>query len=365
VIIDVHCHYTFTRRTLNDAERFRFEPLEEHGRRAVDSFISPRIIRTLTWRLMRRVMGFDARLEPGEAFDRVLDAFYEKHLCAESPIDRHVLLAFDSYHDREGRRPPAPERRRDRGSDIYSSNTLVRAACRARPDRFLFGASVHPYRENALECVEQVFAAGACLLKWLPLHQNIAANDPRTIAVLRRCAELGLPVLAHYGEEFTLTTQHREYVSVLRLLDTLRALRADDAMPITIIAHVATPCTPMGSSASYRALCEALLGEFADEPLYADISALTAWGKVKWLRRIAKRQELHGKLLFGTDFPVPLGLRRLRGSLRNAYADIASQPTWPGQALAACQAIGVNEIVFHRAATLLPNVDAFTPVATT
>ena len=122
-----------------------------------------------------------------------------------------------------------------RGSDMYTSNTLVRAACRAGGGRYLFGASVHPYRENAIACVDEVFAAGACLMKWMPLHQNIDCRDERTKTVLRRCAEIGLPLLLHCGPEFTLATQHREYESVEPLLDALRELRRDGCMPTVIV----------------------------------------------------------------------------------------------------------------------------------
>jgi len=357
MVIDVHCHYTLTRRGASDGPRFSFEPAFENGRRTLDSCVSPRILDSWPWRLMRRMMRIPVVLAPGDELDAEVERFYERHLLANGSIERYVLLAFDWYHDRAGRRPPLPRRRADRGSDIYTSNSLVRELCRRHPQRFLFGASIHPYRENAVECIDEVFAAGACLLKWLPLHQNIDVRDPRTLAVLRRCAELGLPILAHHGEEFTLTTQHPEHLPLAPLLDVLRALRREGRMPTVIIAHVSTPVTPFGERRSHRLLTEALLGEFADAPLYADISALTAWGKVAWLRRVARRQELHPKLLFGTDFPVPVALPRLRGDLGRAYARIRGLVSWPHQVAETCRHVGFNEIVFHRAGHVLANLD--------
>ena len=130
-------------------------------------------------------------------------------------------------------------------------------------------------------------------------------------------------------------------------------------MPPTIVAHLATPVTPFGEWNSFRTLIEALLGEFADAPLYADIAALTAWSKTRWLRGIARRQHLHPKLLFGTDFPVPLALPCLRRELGQAYRQVAAEPSWPQRALQVYRHLGFNEIVFHRAAELLPNLDAF------
>jgi len=356
MIIDVHCHYTFTRRAAAEGERFSFEPAEHDGRPALDSFVSPRILKRWTWKLVRRWLGLGARLAPGPQLDGALDALYERHLLSAGDIDRYVLLAFDAYHQRDGTVPPPPARRSDLGSDIYTSNSLVRAACRRRPDRFLFGASVHPYRENTVAAIDEVFAAGACLLKWLPLHQNIDVRDERTLAVMRRCAELGLPILVHYSEEFSLATQHAELRPIGPFLDALRKLRAEGRMPISIVAHAATPVSPLGEQRSHRALLAALLGEFADAPLYADVSALTTWGKIDFLRRLARRQELHDKLLFGTDFPVPLALPRLRRDLRREYAPIRATRSWPEQVLRVLRAAGFNEIVFHRAGEVLPHV---------
>lgn len=358
MIIDVHCHYTFSHRIASSAiERFSFEPAFVPDGPALDSFVSPRAMRRLSFRLTRRIAGVPPHVQPGDELDSVLDRFYELHLLAEGPIDRFVLLAFDTYHTGGGARPAPPEHAGQLGADIYTSNSLVRAACRARPDRFLFGASVHPYREHAVACVREVAAAGACLLKWLPLHQNIDIADPRTIDVLRCCAEIGLPILVHYNEEFTLRTQHPEHLPLTPLLNVLRELRLEHAMPTTIVAHVATPVTPLGVEHPHRELIAALLGEFADAPLYSDISALTTWGKIRYLRAMATRQELHAKLLFGSDFPVPVALPRLRFDLGRSYRSIRSNPSWPQQVALICRHLGFNEIVFHRAAALLPGLE--------
>jgi len=359
MIIDIHCHYTFTRRQAQPGERFSFEPAEENGRVALDSFVAPRKLRRPAWRLAKRFFGIDPRLPPGPGFDTRLAELYHPHLFNTGPVDRIVLLALDAYHDDDGQRVPPPETRRQPGSDIYTSNSLVLQTCREHPQRFLFGASVHPYRENATACIEEVFTRGACLLKWLPLHQNIDISDPRTLAVLRCCARLGLPVLAHYGEEFMLTTHRAEFRSVAPLLDVLRQLRREHAMPTTIVAHIATPATPFGERRSHALLLNALLGEFARAPLFADISAFTSWGKAGYLRRTARRQALHPKLLFGSDFPVPLALPRLRRTRPHEHADARAQRSWIQQAVRIYRNAGYNEIIFHHAAQLLPHVDHF------
>lgn len=359
MIIDVHCHYTFTERRRPGIERFSFEPLDGDEGLPVDSCIAPRIVRQTKWKVMRWLMGIDARLPAGDELDADIERVYDAHLLAPGPVDRYVLLAFDWYHRHDGTRPQSPQRASELGGDIYTSNSLVRDACRRRPDRYLFGASIHPYRRHATQCVREVFAAGACLLKWLPLHQNIDIRDERTIAVLRCCAEIGLPILVHYNEEFTLRTQHPEWLEIAPLLEVLARLRREGRMPTTIVAHVATPVAPWGRRASYHRLMKALREDFADAPLFADVSALTSWGKIRFLRQLVREQDLHGKLLFGSDFPVPVALPRLRRDLGRGYAAVRAARAWPQQIALAYRHMGFNEIVFRRAAELLPNVHYF------
>lgn len=355
-MIDVHCHFTLTQRVASLViERFSFEPAMFDGRAAMDSCVAPRLMRQWKWWFLRRLMGVPTSLSAGDALDAELQRFYDKHLLADGPINRYVLLAFDHYHDDCGRIRLPSDRDDDLSGDIYTSNSCVRDLCRRRPDRFLFGASIHPYRPDASGAAREVFAAGACLVKWLPLHQNIDVADPRTRDFMRTCAEIGLPLLVHYGEEFTLATQHAAFQSVRPLLAALRELRREGRMPTVIVAHVSTPVWITGETDSYEALVDALLGEFASLPLYADISALTAMSKHAFLRKVAARQELHSKLLFGSDFPIPVGLCGLRMTLGRAYNEIANLPSWPQQAARVCQHMGFNEIVFQQADRVLAN----------
>jgi len=360
MLIDMHCHYTLTRRVPTSTPRFSFEPAGAPGPDArptdYDSCVSERALRRPAWRLARWWLRLPA---PGPALDVHLEQEYARHLLAPGPIERYVLLAFDAAHADDGTVPALPRRRRDFGSDIYSSNSFIRSLCRRHPQRFLFGASVHPYRARAEAALEEVFAGGACLVKWMPLHHNIDPADPRTRRALACCARLGLPVLLHYGPEFTLTTQRPAFQALGPLLTTLAELRRAGDMPITIIAHAATPVLPWESPTEYRRLLAALTGDFAAAPLYADVSALVTPAKARFLRALLRRPDLHHKLLFGSDFPVPPSLVRLGSALGGARQAVAAEPAWPQRAARACRAAGLNEIVLQRAARLLPNVDFF------
>lgn len=338
--------------------RFSFEEDGSRGTPGYDSYLSPRLFNRVAWRFVRRWLGVPSHLGRGDELDAHIQAAYLRHWSAMPCVDRLVLLAFDEYHDDDGLPIGECRRRRQIGSDLYVSNTLARAMCASQPDRFLFGASLHPYREqsgrNACDMLADVAAAGAVLAKWLPIHQNIRAEDERTMAFLRRAAELDIAMLIHYGGEMSLASQHQELERPEPMLNVLRTLRKEGAMPTVIVAHAATPSFRFQSAAGHRALLEAMAGEFADAPLYADISALLAPGRTSRLADLARRPELHGKLIWGSDFPIPIfSLPLWRMIDRRTRRQISKQPSWIERSIQLCRAAGFKETVFTQAADIL------------
>ncbi len=354
MIIDVHCHAGLSARRVDPGlPRFSFEKTGAVGSKGYDSYFSPRLLKRVAWFFLARWSNIDRRLQPGDELDAAIEANHAFH-HANTTADRLVLLAFDEYHDNAGRPIGMVDNRRQLGSDLYVSNSFVRALCDARPDRYLFGGSIHPYRAGATDMLAELAAAGIALIKWLPYHQNIDAKDPRTISFLREAARLRIPVLIHYGGETSLSPQHEEFEHPGPLLATLCRLRGNDEMPTTIVAHVATPSFPWQNHSGHDALVDALLGEFADAPLYADISALAAFGRTSWCRKLASNAALHRKLVWGSDFPIPPIIRFFWMSLDHATRKrIAALPSWIEQDLQLKRALGFDECVFHQSARIL------------
>ncbi len=359
MVIDVHCHVGLSaKRVDHSIPRFSFEADGALGTPGFDSYLAPRLLKRAAWWFVRRWMGIDLRLKPGEELDSVISAINERHWFDAPGVDRLVLLAFDEYFDDAGHVIGRAEVGQKRGSDIYVSNSFVRSLCAARPERFLFGGSIHPYRvqdgKTAVEMLEELARADAALIKWLPIHQNIRAEDPRTVAFLRKAAELRIPMLIHYGGEMSLSRQHMEFEHPGPMLDVLRQLRRENAMPTVIVAHAATPSFLWQSRGGHDALISALLGDFKDAPLYADISALAAFGRTAWLRRLAKMPEVHRKLVFGTDYPIPVLKWPYRHLLsREDWGKIRAASSWVEQDVLLKRALGFHDCVFTQAAEIL------------
>ena len=258
MIVDVHCHLILPARPVQpEVERFSFEPVGAGGLPGYDAYLPPALRRGLAWRFVGKKLGLDLASANEEQLDRVTEQVFEQHLLRCPSLDRVVLLAFDEYHTDEGvalgpferagflRSEPRASARADSpglgsatalsghrgwfrrgttGTSMYTSNSFVRHFCRRAPGKLLFGASIHPYRPQALEALAEVRQAGAVLVKWIPLTHNIDPCDERTQAFVQRAGELGIALLIHYGEEVALPTPRPQFADPGPMLELLARL---------------------------------------------------------------------------------------------------------------------------------------------
>jgi hypothetical protein len=96
----------------------------------------------------------------------------------QSPVDRAIVTAIE-------------------GDNNYCTPTsFVIECCQKYPDKLIGFASVNPIQNpNAVEDLESyVTNHGMRGLKLHPRHQQLSADDPRLIPVVKKAAELGIPV---------------------------------------------------------------------------------------------------------------------------------------------------------------------------
>lgn len=125
-------------------------------------------------------------------------------------------------------------------------------------------------------------------------------------------------------------------------------------MPPTIVAHVATPSFFWQSANGFRTLIDAMLEEFSDAPVFADISALAAFGRTGWLTKLAKDRRTHRKLVWGSDYPIPvLKWPFWQHVSRAERRAIHALPSWVEQDIRLKRALGFDECVFTQAADIL------------
>src|SRR5688572_19922364 len=106
--------------------------------------------RFMRWRL--GLVGYNAQTECD--LERVMIDAIER----TERLDAAVVLAFDAVHDKTGRLDAD-------NTHLYVTNEYVMQLA-GRHRKVLFGASVHPYRSDAVAEVERCIRGGAALLKW-------------------------------------------------------------------------------------------------------------------------------------------------------------------------------------------------------
>ena len=250
-----------------------------------DCWASPRMMNNWRFGIYLRSFGVTkAELEAhGDQF--VADRISES-VARSRYVSKVVLLALDGVIDQHGQFDT-------NRTEVYVSNEFVATAC-ARHTNLLFGASVNPYRPDALDRLTWCKNHGAVLVKWLPPIMDINPSDPRLIPFYKKLVELNLPLLSHTGNEGAFSRAEQE-------LSDPENLRLPLSLGVTVIAaHIASSASYHGERGPDR-----LAGLMREYPnLYTDISALIQINKLGCLKEAVTKPEFSGRLVYGTDFPL-------------------------------------------------------------
>ena len=233
------------------------------------------------------------------------DAFLDRLLAchrAMLPGSRLMLLAFDQVHDARGRARPET-------TAFHVPNAYARAVAARHPDELAWAASVHPYRADAVEALDAAVAGGALAVKWLPNAMGIDPASRRCDPFYEALARHRIPLLTHGGRERAVRG-----VGDDALGNPLKLRRALDHGVRVIVAH----CASFGTGVDLDAGAAGpdvpnvdLFARLMDDPRYeallmGDISALTQSNRTAVaLGKVLERTEWHGRLLNGSDYPLP------------------------------------------------------------
>jgi hypothetical protein len=266
-IVDIHCHTAGI------------------GAGGSGCFVSPALQKSWKYGIYLRSFGV-TESELARQGDILVLRRLSASLHQSRRVASAVILAMDGVVGANGELDRAL-------TEIYIPNDFVCAAIKEFPN-LLLGASINPYRRDALDRLQQAAAGGAALLKWLPSIQHIDPADQRLIPFYLKLKESGLPLLTHTGKESSFTRARNE-------LGDPQRLRLPLSLGVTVIAaHAGSNGRNDGELNHDRFL--RLCREYPN--LFADISSLTQLNRPGHLQRILKHRELHGRLLYGTDMPL-------------------------------------------------------------
>jgi uncharacterized protein len=305
------------------------------GSQGSGNFLAPAFRRSLACRFFMRRVGLPREVMTEADCDQQIARLVVEQLNA-SEVERAVVLAFDAAYREDGTRD-------EERTLMVTDNDFV-ADLASVHEKVLFGASIHPYRRDALAELERVIDRGACLVKWLPGAQNIRADDPRCLPFYDMLAKHQIPLLCHTGAEIAL----KAFPHTLN--DPRRLAPALERGVTVIAAHCGT--SPFLHQKSYFGAWREMALRY--ERLYGDISAFGVITHIWPLRSMLRSPELTAKLVYGSDFPAaPLPL--------SCIGMITFRRAWQlrlvrnlfDQAHQVMQAAGVPDKVFGRAEQLL------------
>lgn len=239
-----------------------------------------------------------------------------------------MLLAFDYHYGENGQR-------RLEASAFHTPDAYAAAVVRQYPGRFEWIASVHPYRRDAVAALREAARNGARAVKWLPAAQGMDPASPLCDPFYEAAAELDIPLLVHAGAELAVHGGNTEdYGNPLRLRRPLEhGVRVIVAHCASLGHGVDLDRGTKGASVSAFALFKRLMDEPRyDGLLFGDLSAITQVNRVgAALDTVVTRQDWHGRLLNGSDYPLPgvlplFSLKQMvrRGHVAEADADVLS-----------------------------------------
>ncbi|MEY4916940.1 MAG: hypothetical protein RL616_853 [Verrucomicrobiota bacterium] len=206
-IVDMHCH------------------IAGIGAGGSGCFISPKLRDNWRFGIYLRAFGVSKK-EIAAKGDAIIGDKISASLAQSKFVSKAVILALDGVVDADGRLDT-------NRTEVYFPNEFVAALCAAHTN-LLFGASINPYRPDAIERLGWAKNHGAVLVKWIPPIMEINPDDPKLIPFYQKMAELKLPLLCHTGEEKSFSHANDQFGDPEKL-------RLPLSLGVTVIAaHIAS-----------------------------------------------------------------------------------------------------------------------------
>jgi uncharacterized protein len=214
---------------------------------------------------------------------------------------KYRILAFDKHYNADG------TVNLDK-TNMYVSNQYVVEVAQKYSDVFLPVISVHPYRADAVSELDKWGKAGVKYLKWLPNAMGIDPANPAIEPFYRKMKEHKMILLSHAGEEQAVEADEDQ-----RLGNPLLLRKPLEYGVRVIIAHAASlgECDDLDSRDARKVNCFDLFLRLMGESkyiglLFGEISAMLQFNRMPVpFETLLKRQDLHPRLVNGSDYPLP------------------------------------------------------------
>jgi len=267
-IIDIHVHIACIDRIKNGC------------------FISPKMLENIRYRYYLKSLGIKKRDIKNGVADELIISNLVLLVQQSTRLKQVIVLAMDGVIDQNG------ELDNDK-TEVYIPNRYVYEITKKNPE-LLFGASINPYRKDALKRLDDAYQKGARLIKWLPNIMHINPADKKLIPFYLRLKKYNLPLLTHTGFEHSFSRS-----------DNTLGDPAFLELPLSIGVKVIAAHFGTGGSNEGESNFARILPLFEKYPnLYGDISGLSLPTKMGSIRKILEQENLQDRILYGSDYPL-------------------------------------------------------------
>jgi predicted TIM-barrel fold metal-dependent hydrolase len=269
-----------------------------------------------------------------ESTERALERRVVATLDETREIDAAVVLAFDAVYTADGVRD-------EKNTHLYVTNDYAIELAR-RHRKMLFGASVHPYRKDAVAEIERCVAAGAVLMKWLPITQGFDPADERCAPFYEALADHKLPLLSHTGGEQSLPQLRKDVADPMLLAAALKR-------GVTVIA------AHCGTRSTFRErdyLPEFMRLARENEHFYGDTSALNLPPRWHAYGPMLADHAVREKLVHGSDWPI-LPLPPIKPLGWGQAWELLSDDNWLRRDVSIKRRLGFDDAYWRRAGEVL------------
>jgi uncharacterized protein len=266
------------------------------------AFINPRMLKGANLqRLKFQIFASASGVKDIGNIDREYLARLVRLVRTTKGHGKYHILAFDKYYNADG----SVSRQK---TNIYVPNHYVFELARTHPDIFVPVVSVHPYRPDALQELEKWARQGVKYVKWLPNAMGMDPADPAVEPFYLKMKEHNMILLSHAGKEQAVHVADDQWLG-----NPLRLRKPLDLGLRVIVAHAASlgSCEDLDRREAKPTECFDLFMRLMDEPkyrrlLFGEISAMPQINRMPApLATLLKRQDLHPRLVNGSDYPLP------------------------------------------------------------
>jgi len=214
-------------------------------------------------------------------------------------LEKIVLFGVDARVDNRGETTHCD-------ATVCATNEDVNRLYQQNKDYIIPFFSINPKRPDALDLIDKYVALGFKGAKFLQNYWGVDTREKQYIPYFEKLKYHDLPLIIHIGNESSVHS-YKECESIEMLynpveigVNTVCAHMALSYEPFRIFKALSK--NPKNFNDEYFQLLKMLK---THDNLYADISALLTPVRAKVLMHLSEQKDIHNKLLFGTDFPVP------------------------------------------------------------